>query len=163
MANKSNRTSEKISTPQGGGALHDIDETFSKTGNFTVPLAVSPGRNGFQPQFSLRYRTGNGNAPYGLGWSFTIPGVSRKTSRGIPRYRKDRSSRHESDTFILSRGDLVPLTEQIASLGTGREQKDYSRGLNISRRSETNHLKTAATTASPEFDQFNSTYSRRRS
>ncbi len=87
-ANSSNQT---ITLPQGGGALHGIGETFSPdlhtgTGNFTVPIALPPGRNGFQPQLNLVYSTGNGNGPFGLGWSLSIPGVSRKTSRGIPRY-----------------------------------------------------------------------------
>src|SRR5215212_7977897 len=91
MANKSNPPAQTISTPQGGGALHGIGETFSPdlhtgTGNFAVPIAMPPGRNGFQPQLSLSYSTGNGNGPYGLGWSLTIPGVSRKTSKGIPLY-----------------------------------------------------------------------------
>ena len=56
------------------------------TGNFTIPIAVPPGRNGFQPQLSLTYSTGNGNGPFGLGWSLSIPGISRKTSKGVPRY-----------------------------------------------------------------------------
>ena len=117
MANKSNPATQTISTPQGGGALHGIGETFSPdlhtgTGNFTVPIALPPGRNGFQPQLSLVYSTGNGNGPYGLGWSLTIPGVSRKTSKGIPRYRNDAGSRHEGDTFILSGAeDLIPVAE----------------------------------------------------
>src|SRR3954453_10121286 len=102
MSNKSGTAGQVISTPQGGGALHGIGETFSPdlhtgTGNFTVPIALPPGRNGFQPQLSLVYSTGHGNGPYGLGWSLTIPGVSRKTSRGIPRYRTNASSRHEDD------------------------------------------------------------------
>src|SRR4051794_7895421 len=118
MANKSNTAIQTISTPQGGGALHGIGETFSPdlhtgTGNFTVPIATPPGRSGFQPQLSLVYSTGNGNGPYGLGWSLTIPGVSRKTSKGIPRYRNDADSLHgRGDTFILSGAeDLIPVTE----------------------------------------------------
>ena len=48
MANKSNNTSQIISIPQGGGALHGIGETFAPdlhtgTGNFTVPIALPPG------------------------------------------------------------------------------------------------------------------------
>jgi hypothetical protein len=117
MANKSNPATQTISTPQGGGALHGIGETFSPdlhtgTGNFTVPIAMPPGRNGFQPQLSLVYSTGNGNGPYGLGWSLTIPGVSRKTSKGIPRYRNDPSAQQEGDTFLLSGAEaLIPVTE----------------------------------------------------
>ena len=120
MANKSNPASQTISTPQGGGSLHGIGETFSPdlhtgTGNFTVPIALPPGRSGFQPQLSLVYSTGNGNVPYGLGWSLTIPGVSRKTSKGIPRYQDDPDLRHEGDTFILSGAeDLVPVAETEA-------------------------------------------------
>src|SRR5829696_202498 len=119
MANKSNTATQIISTPQGGGALHGIGEAFSPdlhtgTGNFAVPITMPPGRNGFQPQLSLAYSTGNGNGPYGLGWSLTVPGVSRKTSKGIPRYRNDPGSLHESDTFILSGAeDLIPVTETV--------------------------------------------------
>jgi virulence plasmid B protein/glycosyltransferase TcdB-like subunit of Tc toxin len=117
MANKSNPATQTISIPQGGGALRGIGETFSPdlhtgTGNFTVPIAMPPGRNGFQPQLSLVYSTGNGNGPYGLGWSLTIPGVSRKTSKGIPRYRNDPEARYGGDTFILSGAeDLIPVSE----------------------------------------------------
>src|SRR5215211_5271763 len=115
MANKSNPAAQTISTPQGGGAIHGIGETFSPdlhtgTGNFTVPIALPPGRNGFQPQLSLVYSTGNGNGPYGSGWSLTVPGVARKTSKGIPRYTDDPGSRHAGDTFVLSGAeDLVPV------------------------------------------------------
>ena len=91
MSNNSGTSEQVISLPRGGGALHGIGETFSPdlhtgTGNFTVPLALPPGRSGFQPQISLTYSTGNGNGPYGLGWASSIPDVSRKTSRRIPVY-----------------------------------------------------------------------------
>jgi virulence plasmid B protein len=115
--NKASNTSQTISLPQGGGALHGIGETFSPdlhtgTGNFTVPIALPPGRNGFQPQLNLVYSTGNGNGPFGLGWGLSIPGVSRKTSRGIPRYADDR------DTFLLSGAeDLVPVAEREGVIG----------------------------------------------
>ncbi len=109
MADKSSAAAGVISLPKGGGALHGIGEKFSPdlhtgTGNFTVPIALPPGRNGFQPQLNLAYSTGSGNGPYGLGWSLSIPGVSRKTSSGIPRYDDSR------DTFVLSGAeDLVPM------------------------------------------------------
>jgi predicted ATPase len=59
-------------------------------------------------QLSLVYSTGNGNGPYGLGWSITIPGVSRKASKGLPRYLNNPVS-PEDDTFILS-GAVAELT-----------------------------------------------------
>jgi RHS repeat-associated protein len=110
MANKSG-SSGVISLPKGGGALQGMGEKFSPdlftgTGNFTVPIALPPGRNGFQPQLNLVYSTGNGNGPFGLGWSLSIPGVSRKTSKGVPRYEDAH------DVFILSGAeDLVPVEQ----------------------------------------------------
>jgi RHS repeat-associated protein len=97
-----------ISLPKGGGALQGIGEKFSPdlhtgTGNFAVPISLPPGRGGFQPELSLVYSTGNGNGLFGLGWSLSIPGITRKTSKGVPRYGPD-------DVFILSGAeDLVPL------------------------------------------------------
>src|SRR5215208_6314400 len=115
MSDTSGGSGAAPSLPKGGGALQGIGETFAPdlhtgTGNFTVPLTLPPGRNGFQPQLALVYSSGNGNGPFGLGWSLSIPGVSRKTSRGIPRYRNEPGSQHEDDTFILSGAeDLVPV------------------------------------------------------
>src|SRR5687767_15274388 len=101
MSNKSGVSSQVISLPKGGGAMHGIGEKFSPdlhtgTGNFTVPVTLPPGRNNFQPELSLVYSTGNGNGPFGLGWSLNIPGVSRRTSRGVPVYEDSE------DTFVLS-------------------------------------------------------------
>ncbi|UZR27237.1 SpvB/TcaC N-terminal domain-containing protein [Methylococcus mesophilus] len=112
MSNKSGTSSQIIGLPQGGGALHGIGEKFAPdlhtgTGNFSVPIALPSGRNGFQPQLSLVYSTGNGNGAFGLGWSLSLPGVMRKTSNGLPRY-DDRK-----DTFVLSGAeDLVPVDIQ---------------------------------------------------
>ncbi len=47
-----------------------------------------------------------GNGPFGLGWGVSVPGVSRKTSEGIPRYGDAQ------DAFVLSGAeDLVPPTD----------------------------------------------------
>ncbi|SOD22642.1 SpvB/TcaC N-terminal domain-containing protein [Nitrosomonas ureae] len=107
--------SSVISLPKGGGALHGIGEKFSPdlhtgTGNFTVPISLPPGRNGFQPQINLVYSTGQSNGPYGLGWGLSIPGISRKTSKRIPRYRDGSDNIDEQDIFIMSGAeDLVSL------------------------------------------------------
>ena len=106
-------TNQFISLPQGGGALQGIGESFSPdlhtgTGNFSVPIALPAGRNGFQPELNLVYSTGNGIGPFGLGWRLSIPGVSRKTAKGVPSY-------NENDVFILSGAeDLVPVEESEA-------------------------------------------------
>src|SRR5262245_356361 len=98
-----------MALPKGGGAIAGLGEKFSSdphtgTASFTIPIAVPNGRNGFQPQLALVYSTAAGNGPFGLGWSLSVPGVSRKTSAGVPRYDDDR------DTFLLSGAeDLVEV------------------------------------------------------
>lgn len=83
---KSALGSNVISLPKGGGAVAGMGESFSPdlftgTGNFSVPIAVPPGRNGLQPSLTLGYSTGSGNGPFGLGWNMSLPGVARKTPR----------------------------------------------------------------------------------
>jgi hypothetical protein len=70
-----------------------------------VPIATSPGRSGFGPQFSLPYDSASGNGPFGLGWSLGRPSITRRTDKGLPRYQ----DADESDIFILSGAEnLVP-------------------------------------------------------
>ena len=70
VSNESGASNQVISLPKGGGALSSLGETFSPdlhtaTGNFTLPFALPPGRNGFQPKLKLVYSTAAG--PFGLG------------------------------------------------------------------------------------------------
>src|SRR3954466_2445806 len=100
-----------ISLPKGGGAIRGIGEKFGAnpvtgTGSMSVPIATSPGRDGCGPQLSLSYDSGAGNGPFGLGWSLSLPTITRKTDKGLPRYL----DAVESDVFILSGAeDLVPV------------------------------------------------------
>src|SRR5262245_53947208 len=99
-----------IALPKGGGAIRGIDEKFqvnpaTGTGSLTIPIFTSPGRGGFGPSLALSYDSGAGNGPFGLGWSLTVPHVSRKTDRGVPRY----FDAEDSDVYVLTgTEDLVP-------------------------------------------------------
>src|SRR6266571_6752179 len=100
-----------LSLPKGGGAIRGIGEKFAAnpvtgTGSLTVPIATSPGRSGFGPQLTLSYDSGAGNGPFGIGWNLSLPAITRKTDKGLPKYR----DAEESDTFILSGAeDLAPV------------------------------------------------------
>lgn len=108
----------QISLPKGGGALKGIDEKFevnaaNGTAGFSIPLPITPGRNGFSPSLSLSYNSGGGNSPYGLGWSVGYPIIQRKTDKRLPRYRDGL----EEDIFMFSGAeDLVPFLKDD---GTG--------------------------------------------
>lgn len=100
-----------LSLPKGGGAIRGIGEKFAAnpvtgTGSLSVPIFTSPGRSGFGPQLSLSYDSGSGNGPFGFGWNLSLPSITRKTDKGLPRYQ----DADESDVFILSGAeDLVPV------------------------------------------------------
>src|SRR6185369_381264 len=106
--NKFLTTPPTISLPKGGGALRGIGEKFTAnpvtgTGSMSVPIATSPGRSGFNPQLSLSYDSGANNGVFGLGWNVSLPSITRKTDKGLPKYE-------ESDVFILAGAeDLVPV------------------------------------------------------
>ena len=109
-----------LSLPKGGGAIRGMGEKFAAnpvtgTGSLTIPIVASPGRSGFGPQLSLSYDSGAGNGPFGFGWNLSLPAITRRTDRGLPRYH-DASA---SDVFVLSGAeDLVPVLEQAG--GTWR-------------------------------------------
>lgn len=102
-----------VSLPKGGGAIRGIGEKFAVnpatgTGTMTVPLPSSRARSGFTPELSLSYNSGSGNGPFGFGWSLSLPAITRKTDKGLPRYLDG----DESDVFLLSGAeDLVPILD----------------------------------------------------
>jgi hypothetical protein len=73
-----------------------------------------PGSGGFQPELSLVYSTWNGNGLFGLGWNLSVPGVSRKTSKGVPRYGAEEVEEMVSDFRVVT--FPVDFTEVRASL-----------------------------------------------
>src|SRR5216110_2378533 len=105
-----------VSLPKGGGAIHGIGEKFAAnpttgTGSMSLPIATSPGRSGFGPHLALSYDSAAGNGPFGFGWNLSLPSITRKTDKGLPRYR----DAEESDVFILSGAeDLVPAFKMNA-------------------------------------------------
>ncbi len=104
------RSTPEIAVPKGGGAVRGIGEKFqvsaaTGTGSITVPVATPRSRQGTGPSLALKYSSGAGNGPFGLGWSLSLPQISRLTDRGLPTY----ADGEEADTFLLSETeDLVP-------------------------------------------------------
>ena len=94
------------SLPKGGGALKGIGETFQAqeftgTAVLSIPIPTTPSR-GFEPHLSVDYSSGAGNGLFGLGWSLSVPSITRKTSKGTPRY-------DGRDTFLFNSEELVEI------------------------------------------------------
>lgn len=104
----------QVQLPKGGGALKGIDEKFqvnssNGTASFSIPLPLSPNRNGFTPSLAIAYNSGSGNSILGIGWGLELPSIVRRTDKILPRYH-DFSE--EEDVFMFSGSeDLVPLLE----------------------------------------------------
>ena len=87
----------------------------------SVPLPLSPGRSNFGPDLQLSYDSGSGNGPFGIGWSLSLPTITRKTDKGLPQYL----DRDDSDVFVLSGAeDLVPV---LVETMTGWERQNCRR------------------------------------
>ena len=114
-----------ISLPKGGGALRGINETFAAdlatgTGSLQVPIRLSTGRAGSGPQLALSYDLGTGNSPFGMGWRLSLPSITRRTDKGLPRYDDGPilCDTRETDIFLLSGAeDLVPVLVEEAHGG----------------------------------------------
>lgn len=108
-----------ISLPKGGGAIKGIDEKFqvnpvNGTSSFSIPLPLSPNRNGFTPQMSLSYNSGVGNGLFGMGWDIDLPSIQRRTDKKLPRYFDTNNTEGvaKEDSFMFSGvEELVPYMD----------------------------------------------------
>jgi RHS repeat-associated protein len=112
-----NLAAQSVGLPAGGdmptglAGAFDPDE-FTGAARFQLPIASSRAR-GLSPELALSYSSLDGQGPYGLGFSLTLPSVSRSTSLGVPRY-------DDRDVFTLAgQGDLVPLDGQVRAERAG--------------------------------------------
>lgn len=102
----------QVAIPKGGGAVHQVIEKFAAhaatgAGQYTLPLPISSGRQGFHPGLQLSYSSSAGNGSFGLGWQLNLASVKRKTQKQLPTYKND------VDVFIWSDAeDLVPVSEE---------------------------------------------------
>lgn len=108
-----------ISLPKGGGAIKGIDEKFevnaaNGTSSFSIPLPLSPNRNGFTPPLSLSYNSGTGNSLFGTGWDLGMPAIQRGTDKKLPRYLDSNNPEaiKKEDSFMFSGvEELVPYMD----------------------------------------------------
>jgi RHS repeat-associated protein len=79
------------SLPAGGGAVSGLGETFTPDwstggGSFAIRIDTPNGPNDIGPRLRLRYDVGQGNGPFGLGFTVALPRLVRSTAHGYPRY-----------------------------------------------------------------------------
>ncbi|PRD47252.1 RHS repeat-associated core domain-containing protein [Sphingobacterium haloxyli] len=90
---------------------------------YTVPIEISPGRQGFQPQLSLVYNSLGGNGTMGMGWS--IGGLSSITRSVRSKYYDSQAhgvNLSKADAFVLDGIRLIKLSETSTQIRYETEQ-----------------------------------------
>ncbi|MGC6061453.1 SpvB/TcaC N-terminal domain-containing protein [Enterobacter kobei] len=134
------------SLPSGGGAITGLKGDMGSTGpsgaaTYSIPLPVSPGR-GYAPPLTLGYHSQNGNSPWGMGWSLSLPSVRIRTKKGAPAWDgTDEFVGPDNDVLVPalnddgtpeSRGATTLLSTQLGGNFTvtvyrSRTERDFSR------------------------------------
>ncbi|MGA2736451.1 MAG: toxin TcdB middle/N-terminal domain-containing protein [Bryobacteraceae bacterium] len=85
MSKSSGTADEILNLPSGGGSVSGAGTGFSvdlNTGTLSagLDLTLPAGPNGILPQISIQYSSGNGDGPFGMGWSLGTLMILRKIS-----------------------------------------------------------------------------------
>ena len=106
-----------------GRSWGEIGATGQKPYTLSVPFL--PGRT-LNPELQLVYDGNSGNGKCGLGWDLNLPAISRKTSKGVPKYLA-------TDVMQANGTDLRPelttrgkIKTSRRTRGKGRRAKTYS-------------------------------------
>ncbi|MEV0117661.1 SpvB/TcaC N-terminal domain-containing protein [Streptomyces sp. NPDC050844] len=110
MAKAAGTEASILPLPTGGGGQRAIDETFKTdlstgSGFYQIQLQCPRGINDLTPELGLKYSTGAGNGPFGMGWSLNLPSITRRTERNRPRF----GAGSVPDIFYLESKELAPI------------------------------------------------------
>jgi len=95
--------------------------TVGPTGasSFELPLPISPGR-GWDPQLTLTYSSQAGNGAFGLGWNLAPGRISRRTSKGVPRYTaNDEIVGNDGEVWMPERGPAGEIASRTVNSYNG--------------------------------------------
>ncbi len=89
------------------------------TANYSIPIAVAPGRGGMQPELSLNYSSGAGNGVLGLGWSLGgLSAISRCSATIVQDGFNRGVSFDATDRYCLDGQRLIPINGANGGIGT---------------------------------------------
>jgi len=114
----------KAANPSAGIVMID-PPAASNTGNASLgfPLKLPAGRQGIQPDLTVRYNNEGGNSWLGLGWNLSIPAISIETRWGVPRY----DAALETETYALAGEQLAPVAHREAFKPRTADKQFYPR------------------------------------
>ena len=74
----------------------------------SYPIEVPGGREGLQPQLSVRYQSAGGNGWLGVGWDLPMQAIVIDARWGVPRY----DAGVETETYLLNGEELTPVANR---------------------------------------------------
>ncbi|MBR1188558.1 SpvB/TcaC N-terminal domain-containing protein [Bradyrhizobium sp. AUGA SZCCT0160] len=106
-------SSSLLSLPPSGASMRGLGGNFradmyTGSGVYDIEIEMPVAENGFKPDLSLRYSSGNGDGPFGLGWSVPILRLERSTKFGIPQYDDSADRFH-----LAGEEELVALDREF--------------------------------------------------
>ena len=122
----------------------------------SIPIKVTPGRNGLTPSITMAYSNYNSNSWLGIGWSLGLGVIQRSTKKGVNYNSNDYiSMANGSNNILIARKDIGEnyYTSKIESnfstyyknpsnsgwIVTSREGIKYYYGSTSNSRQENNH------------------------
>lgn len=114
-------TSASIAPP--GRGWGEIGATGQRSYTLTLPIVNARSLN---PMLQLVYDGGAGNGKCGWGWDLPLPTISRKTSKGVPKYAADDVMQADGTDLrpeLTTRGK-IKVTRRTC--GKGRQARKYT-------------------------------------
>lgn len=87
------------------------------------PLKLPAGRNGMEPELSIRYNSEGGNGWLGMDWNLSLEAIMVETRWGVPRY--DASM--ETETYSINGEQLSPVAHREEAVSRTAEKQFYPR------------------------------------
>lgn len=88
-----------------------VDVSASGAANYQIPIQVSPGSNGMQPNLSIAYSSQGGNGLLGWGWNIAgLSAISRVNKTAYYNNKYEQISLSSDDAFTLDGARLISGT-----------------------------------------------------
>jgi len=102
-----------------GYTAGEFNVTPTGAATYRIPITVSPGTGGMEPQLSLAYSSQNGNGPVGMGWAMAgLSAIARCPATLAQDNFIDPVDFDDNDKFCLDGERLVAISGDYGANGT---------------------------------------------
>ncbi|MEW4364932.1 SpvB/TcaC N-terminal domain-containing protein, partial [Aliikangiella maris] len=104
---------------ENAGAVEGNGGVSGGSANYSIPIAIPPGRVGMQPNVSLNYSSTSGNGPVGIGWSISATASISRCAQTEAHDGRNLGIQFNSDDRLCYNGNrLIPVSGAYGANGT---------------------------------------------